>query len=70
MTTSSMVGEGRIDDEDEPITDAKRFIELVQTTKKPFYEGSKMSLLKAIARLTSLKCELNLPTGLLMGLRR
>lgn len=70
MTTSSMVGEGRIDDEDEPITGAKRFIELVQTTKKPFYEGSKMSLLKAIARLTSLKCELNLPTGLLMGLRR
>jgi len=60
-TTSTTAGQGISDDEEEPIPDAKRFIELVQAAEKPLYEGSQMSLLKAVAHLTNLKCEFNLP---------
>jgi len=34
---------------------------LVKAAEKPLYEGSDISLLKAVARLTNLKCEFNLP---------
>jgi len=56
-----MAGEGISDDEGEPIPDAKRFIKLVQAAERPLYEGCQMSLLKAVARLTNLKSEFNLP---------
>jgi len=36
-------------------------MQLLQAAKKPLYEGCEMSLLKAVARLTNLKCEYNLP---------
>ena len=41
-TTSTIAGQGSSDDEEEPILDAKRFIELVQHAEKPLYEGSQM----------------------------
>ena len=60
QTTSTMAGQGSSDGEEEPILNARRFIELVQVEKKPLYEGSQISFLKAVARLTNLKCEFNL----------
>ena len=50
---SRMADEGMNDGEEEPFLDAKRFIQLVQAAEKPLYEGSNMSLLKAVARLTN-----------------
>ena len=47
--------------EEEPTPEVKKFIELVKAAGKPLYEGSDISLLKAVARLTNLKCEFNLP---------
>ena len=58
---SRMEDEGMNNDEEEPFVEAQKFIELVQAAEKPLYEGSDMSLLKAVARLTNLKCEFNLP---------
>jgi len=45
----------------EPIAEAKRFMQLLQAAERPLYEGCEMSLLKAVACLTNLKCEYNLP---------
>jgi len=53
---SLMADEGMNDGKEEPFLDAKRFIQLVQAAEKPLYKGSDMSLLKVVARLTSLKC--------------
>jgi len=58
---SLMANEGLNEDEEEPFLEAKRFIQLVKAVEKPLYQGSDMSLLKAVARLTNLKCEFNLP---------
>jgi len=58
---SLMANEGLNEDEEEPFLEAKRFIQLVKAAEKPLYQGSDMSLLKAIARLANLKCEFNLP---------
>ena len=58
---SRMQDEGMNNGEEEPFVEAKKFIELVQATEKPLYEGYDVSLLKAIARLTNLKWEFNLP---------
>ena len=48
-------------EEHEPIPEARRFIELLKAAERPLYEGCEMSLLKAVAQLTNLKCEYNLP---------
>ena len=61
LATSTTAGEGISDNEEKPIPDTKRFIELVQVAEKPLYEGCQMSLLKPVALLTNLKCEFNLP---------
>jgi len=68
QTTSTMAGQGSSDGEEEPILNARRFIELVQVEKKPLYEGSQISFLKAVARLTNLKCEFNLPHRVVDGI--
>ena len=47
--------------EKEPTPKAKKFIKLVKAVEKFLYEGSSISLVKAVARLTNLKCEFNLP---------
>ena len=52
---------GMGNEEEDPTPEVKKFIELVKATEKPLYEGSDISLLKAVARLTNLKCEFNLP---------
>jgi len=46
--------------EQEPIPDVKRFLQLLQAAEKPLYDGCEISLLKAVARLTNLKPEYNL----------
>lgn len=48
-------------EEDEPNGKANRFLELLKAVERPLYKGCEMSLLKAIAQLTNLKCEYNLP---------
>jgi len=40
----------------------------VQAAEKPLYEGYDMSLSKAIAWLTNLKCEFNLPRRAVDGI--
>ena len=40
----------------------------MQVAEKPLYEGFDMSLLKAVARLTNLKCEFNLPRRVVDGI--
>jgi len=57
----SLLGpEAMNNDEQEPILEAKRFMQLLQAVEKPLYEGCEMSLLKAVVRLTNLKREYNL----------
>ena len=46
----------------------KKFIKLEQVAEKPLYEGSEMSLLKVVARLTNLKYEFNLPYQAINGI--
>ena len=65
---SRMEDEGMNNDEEEPFVEAQKFIELVQAAEKPLYEGSDMSLLKAVARLTNLKYEFNLPHRVVDGI--
>ena len=55
-------------EEEEPIPGAKKFLELLKAAEKPLYEGRAMSLLKAVARLTNLKCEYNLPYRAVNGI--
>jgi len=59
--TSLMLQEAMHQEEQEPNAEAKRFLELLKAAEKPLYEGCQRSLLKAVARLTNLKCEFNLP---------
>ncbi|XP_021741937.1 uncharacterized protein LOC110708139 [Chenopodium quinoa] len=47
--------------EEEPNAEAKRFLDLLKASEHPLYEGSSMSVLEVAARITSLKCEYNLP---------
>ncbi|XP_010666303.1 uncharacterized protein LOC104883469 [Beta vulgaris subsp. vulgaris] len=47
--------------EEEPNDEAKKFFDLLKASKDPLYEGSKMSVLEMVARITALKCEYNLP---------
>ena len=60
LLASQMVYEGMSDGEEERFLEAKRFTELLQVAKKPLYKKFDMSLLKAVASLTSLKFEFNL----------
>jgi len=60
-TMSSLQPEAMNNEEKEPIAEAKRFMQLLQAAERPLYEGCEMSLLKAVACLTNLKCEYNLP---------
>jgi len=59
--TSLMLQEATHQEEEEPNAEAKRFVQLLKAAEKPLYEGCPMSLLKAVARLTNLKSEFNLP---------
>ena len=59
--TSLLLQEATLNTTHEPIPEAKRFLQLLQAAEKPLYEGCEMSLLKAVARLTNLKSEYNLP---------
>jgi len=59
--TSMLLQEATLNTTHEPIPEAKRFLQLLQAAEKPLYEGCEMSLLKAVARLTNLKSEYNLP---------
>jgi len=68
-TASLLLQELLHQEEREPIPEAKRFLELLKAAERPLYEGCAMSLLKAIARLTNLKCEYNLPHQAIDGLR-
>ena len=61
LIASCMEGERMNYGEEEPFVEVKKFIELVQALEKPLYEKFDMSLLKAIAQLTNLKYEFNLP---------
>ncbi|XP_021748801.1 uncharacterized protein LOC110714566 [Chenopodium quinoa] len=47
--------------EEEPNAEAKRFLDLLKASEHPLYEGSSMLVLEVAARITSLKCEYNLP---------
>jgi len=48
-------------EEQEPILEAKRFLQLLQAVEKPLYEGCEISFLKVVARLTNLNSKYNLP---------
>ena len=58
--SSTLLQEMLHNEEHEPIPEVKRFLELVKAADRPLYEGCEMSLLKAVARLTNVKCEYNL----------
>ncbi|XP_021713462.1 uncharacterized protein LOC110681616 [Chenopodium quinoa] len=47
--------------EEEPNAQAKHFLDLLKASERPLYEGSSLSVLQMAARITSLKCEYNLP---------
>lgn len=47
--------------EEEPNDEAKKFFDLLKAAEDPLYEGSKISVLEMASRITSLKCEYNLP---------
>ncbi|XP_021763981.1 uncharacterized protein LOC110728645 [Chenopodium quinoa] len=47
--------------EEEPNAQAKHFLDLLKAFERPLYEGSSLSVLEMAARITSLKCEYNLP---------
>ena len=47
--------------EEEPNAEAKKFLDLLKASEQPLYEGSSMTVLEMTARITSLKCEYNLP---------
>lgn len=47
--------------EEEPNATAKHFLDLLKASERPLYEGSSLSVLEMAARITSLKCEYNLP---------
>ena len=59
--TSLILKEATHQEKQEPIIVAKRFLELLKAAKKPLYKGCQMLLLKAVAKLTNLKCEFSLP---------
>ena len=67
--TSLMLQETTHQEEQEPNAEAKRFLELLKASKKPLYKGCETSLLKAIVRLTNLKCEIICRTERLMVLQ-
>ncbi|XP_021740131.1 uncharacterized protein LOC110706520 [Chenopodium quinoa] len=48
-------------EEEKPNPQAKKFLNLLEESKRPLYEGSSMSVLEIASRITSLKCEYNLP---------
>ncbi|XP_021724380.1 uncharacterized protein LOC110691745 [Chenopodium quinoa] len=48
-------------EEEEPNLQAKKFLNLLEESERPLYEGSSMSVLEIASRITSLKCEYNLP---------
>ncbi|XP_021755281.1 uncharacterized protein LOC110720552 [Chenopodium quinoa] len=48
-------------EEEEPNPQAKKFLNLLEESERPLYEGSSMSVLEIASRITSLKCEYNLP---------
>jgi len=60
-TMSLLMLEVTNNEEQEPIPEAKRFMQMLQAAKKPLYEGCEMSLVKAVVDLTNLKCEYNMP---------
>jgi len=66
-TTCLLLQELLHHEEHEPIPEAKRFLKLLKAGERPLYEGCEMSLLKAVARLTNLKCEYNLPSRAVDG---
>ncbi|XP_021729830.1 uncharacterized protein LOC110696802 [Chenopodium quinoa] len=47
--------------EEEPNAQAKHFLDLLKASERPLYKGSSLSVLQMAARITSLKCEYNLP---------
>ncbi|XP_021742767.1 uncharacterized protein LOC110708851 [Chenopodium quinoa] len=47
--------------EEEPNPQVKKFFEMLAAAQKPLYEGSRLSVLEMASRITSLKCEYNLP---------
>lgn len=47
--------------EEEPLPEQKKFFDMLAAAEKPLYEGCKMSLLSAAARVTNIKCEYNIP---------
>ncbi|XP_021752049.1 uncharacterized protein LOC110717610 [Chenopodium quinoa] len=47
--------------EEEPNAQAKPFFDLLRASEQPLYEGSSLSVLEMASRITSLKCEYNLP---------
>ncbi|XP_021752461.1 uncharacterized protein LOC110717967 [Chenopodium quinoa] len=50
-----------VSSEEEPNAQAKHFLDLLKASERPLYEGSSLSMLEMAARITSLKCEYNLP---------
>ncbi|XP_021741390.1 uncharacterized protein LOC110707672 [Chenopodium quinoa] len=50
-----------VSSDEEPNATAKHFLDLLQASKRPLYKGSSLSMLEMAARITSLKCEYNLP---------
>jgi len=59
---------GMGNEEEEPTPEVKKFIKLVKAPEKTLYEGSDISLLKVVARLTNLKYEFNLPHRAIDGI--
>ncbi|XP_048501793.2 uncharacterized protein LOC130589373 [Beta vulgaris subsp. vulgaris] len=47
--------------EEEPNGEAMKFFDLLKAAENPLYDGSKISVLEMASRITSLKCEYNLP---------
>ncbi|XP_021775494.1 uncharacterized protein LOC110739336 [Chenopodium quinoa] len=47
--------------EEDPNAQAKHFLDLLKAYERPLYKGSSLSVLEMAARITSLKCEYNLP---------
>ncbi|XP_021769734.1 uncharacterized protein LOC110733975 [Chenopodium quinoa] len=56
-----------VSSEEEPNATAKHFLDLLKASERPLYEGSSLSMLEMAARITSLKCECDLPHRCVYG---
>ncbi|XP_057251810.1 uncharacterized protein LOC130591880 [Beta vulgaris subsp. vulgaris] len=55
------------DIEEEPLPSHKKFFDMLKAAEEPLYDGCKLSLLSAAARMANIKCEYNIPRRAIDG---